>query len=282
MFDPETKEHYWQEIPFQGPEFDSTRDDVELTLSDTGEITGKLTLSGRGSIAQTLRHRARNPEAFKQVMQYRLNNLFPGATMDRYEVLELEDLFKPASAEIYFKHDSWGKLEGDSLRVPAVIDWTPKGYFHLDKRRFPINFGTRKEWTWRTKLTLPKGYEVTHLPKDESLVTSCLSLERRFSIDEGSLITEWRYASLCEMLNPEEYEAQRDQARQMMVLLEQEVVLGKAVPTAPSELKLPPQPAPTPTREPSPEPSPEPAVKLGPSPTTAQPTSSPAQSPSAH
>lgn len=238
VFNPETKLHYWQEIPFQGPEFDSTRDDIELTLSETGEVTGKLTLSGRGSIAQTLRHRARNPEAFKQVMQYRLNNLFPGATMDRYASIELEDLFKPASAEIYFKHDSWAKVEGDSLRIPAVIDWTPKGYFHLDKRRFPIDFGTRKEWTWRTTLSLPSSFEVTHLPQDESLVTGCLSLERRSRIEEDSLITEWRYASLCEMLEPTDYEAQRDTARQMMVLLDQEVVLGKKVPTTPQELKL--------------------------------------------
>lgn len=263
VFNPTTKEHYWQEIPFQTPEFDSTRDDVELTLSETGGITGKLILSGRGSIAQTLRQRARNPEAFKQVMQYRLNNLFPGATMKEYEIFELEDLFKPASAGIEFSHDSWAKPEGDSLRIPAVIDWTPKGYFHLDKRRFPIDFGTQREWTWRTKLTLPDTYEVTYLPKDESLVTDCLSLERHSKIENDRLITEWRYASLCEMLPPFDYQAQRDKARQMMVLLEQEIVLGKKVPTAPQELKLPPkQPSlPTTIQKPSPASTPIPMIQ---------------------
>ena len=79
------------------------------------------------------------------------------------------------------------------------------------------------------------------------------------------------------MLDPEDYETQRDQARQMMVLLEQEVVLGKAVPTAPSELKLAPQLAPAPTVEPSPEPAPGATVVPATSPEPAQPASPSAQ-----
>jgi hypothetical protein len=175
-------------------------------------------------------------------MQYRLNNLFPGATMKGYEIYELEDLFKPASAGIEFSHDSWAKLEGDSLRIPAVIDWTPKGYFNLDERRFPLTFGTQREWTWKTTLELPEGYEVKHVPEDAEVKTSCLSLSRSYVIEGARLISEWRYASLCEELSPEDYQAQRQKAREMMVLLEQEVVLGKELLNAPRELKLPNEP----------------------------------------
>jgi tetratricopeptide (TPR) repeat protein len=226
VYNPKTREHSWREIPFQESAFNATRDEIKLTLNAEGDVEGTLVLSGRGEIGQILRQRARNPEAFKQVMQYRLHQLFPGAEMTAHEPLEVESLFKPASASISFKLGSWAKKEGESLRLPAVIDWSPKGYFHLEERRFPLNFGVRREWSWHTSVSLPEGYELSHLPSNEQVKTPCLSLERQFKREEGRLISEWRYASLCENLSPEDYQAQREKAREMMVLLNQEVVLS--------------------------------------------------------
>ncbi|MBM4292241.1 MAG: DUF3857 domain-containing protein, partial [Deltaproteobacteria bacterium] len=244
VYDPDRDAHYWQEIPFQGPEHDSTADDIDLTLLPSGAAEGTLTLTGRGSIGQILRQRARNPEAFKQVLQYRLHQLFPGAELLEHEALKVESLFEPAVARVRFRLDGWAKVEGQQVRLPNLIDWSPSAYFHLDERRFPVNMGTHREWTWRARVRLPSGLSVAHLPPDRDVRAPCLTLSRASRLGAaGEVEVEWRYASLCEEVSLEEYALHQAKAREMTQALKQEVVLSPS-PATESSPTAAPAPAP--------------------------------------
>ena len=90
VYDPGQDKHYWQDIPFQDESFDQSEDIVNLTIDESGKVTGQLKMRSQGKIGQILRQRARNPENFKQVMQYRVNQLLPGAQMREHKALQVE------------------------------------------------------------------------------------------------------------------------------------------------------------------------------------------------
>ena len=228
VYNPRLDRHDWREIPFQSAEFDQSQDFVEINVSDQGDVSGKLTITSRGKIGQLLRQRARNPESFKQVMQYRVNQLLPGAQMLAHQASQVEDLYTPAEATINFSHDSWVKREGSQLRLPAPVDWSPKGLFQLEERRFPLVLGHKRQWTWVLSATLPDRFDLSHLPIDRKVGSECLSISRTSVWDEESrrLEMKWHYQSLCERLSPEDYLAHRPLAREMIQLLNEEVVLS--------------------------------------------------------
>ena len=228
VYNPRKDEHYWREIPFQGPEFDQNEDRVQITLDEEGVVSGELTMTSRGSIGQIIRKRARNPEAFKQVMQYRVNQLLPSAKMLDHEAVSVDDFYTPAVTKIKFEHNAWVRREGNQIRIPALVDWSPKRLFQLEERRFPLVLGHKRQWRWVLDTQIPDPLEVSHLPEDRKVGDQCLSIERKSTWDPTThrLVVTWLYQSLCKELSPQEYLKYRPLARQMMQLLKEEVVLG--------------------------------------------------------
>ena len=228
VYDPRENRHYWQEIPFQDPSFDESEDIVEMTLEESGKVSGQLRMRSRGKIGQILRTRARNPENFKQVMQYRVNQLLPGAVMLDHKAIQTDDLYIPAEAHINFEHDSWIHKEGEQLRIPSIVDWSPKSSFQLEERRFPLVLGHKRQWRWNLKIKVPSSFEMSHLPEDRTVGSECISIERKAHWDEAqhALSVTWTYFTLCEQLSPQEYLKHRPLARDMLQLLNEEIVLG--------------------------------------------------------
>lgn len=228
VYDPRRDQHYWQDIPFQPPSFDQSEDRIELKIDEEGRVQGTLTMTSQGKIGQILRQKARNPEGFKQVMQYRVSQLIPGAQMLDHQATRVDDLYTPAEAKINFAHDSWVKREGDQLRLPAPVDWTPKRLFQLEERRFPLVLGHKRQWRWVLNAALPEGFDVSHLPADREAGSDCLRISRssRWDAATRQLTLTWLYQSLCERLSPEEYITYRPLARDMIQLLNEEVVLS--------------------------------------------------------
>ena len=228
VYDPRQDKHYWQDIPFQDENFDQSEDIVNLTIDESGKVSGQLKMRSRGKIGQILRQRARNPESFKQVMQYRVNQLLPGAQMKDHQALQVEDLYNPAEALIEFEHDSWVNREGQQLRLPTLVDWSPKSSFQLEKRRFPLVLGHKRQWQWTLNAKVPASFDLSHLPEDRKVGSECLSIERKsnWSVKEKQLKVVWLFKTLCEQLSPEAYQEYRPLARDMMQLLNEEIVLS--------------------------------------------------------
>ena len=228
VYDPRRDEHSWRQIPFQSVELDQSRDLIEATLEASGALQGKITLTSRGAVGQIIRRRARNPESFKKLMQYRANQLFPGAQVIDHEAVSVDDLYSPAVAKATFKHNEWVRREGDHLRLSTVVDWTPKQLFQLDERRFPLVLGHRREWSWVFKVKLPAEMQISHLPEDKRVGSDCLSVERisSWNPETHELTLTWVHQSQCSQLSPEEYLKHRPLSREMMQLLKEEVVLA--------------------------------------------------------
>ena len=228
IYDPRQDKHYWQDIPFQDESFDQSEDIVNLTIDESGKVTGQLKMRSQGKIGQILRQRARNPENFKQVMQYRVNQLLPGAQMREHKALQVEDLYQPAEALIEFEHDSWVNREGQQLRLPSLVDWSPKSSFQLEERRFPLVLGHKRKWQWTLNAQVPDSFDLSHLPEDRKVGSQCLSIDRKstWSAKEKKLKVVWSFKTLCEKLSPEAYQEHRPLARDMMQLLNEEIVLS--------------------------------------------------------
>ena len=145
-----------------------------------------------------------------------------------HKAVQTDDLYVPAEAHINFEHDSWVHREGELLRLPSIVDWSPKSSFQLEERRFPLALGHKRQWRWSLKVNVPKGLDLSHLPKDRKVGSECLSIERQTQWDEAqhALSVTWTYLTLCERLSPEEYLTHRPIARDMLQLLNEEVVLA--------------------------------------------------------
>ena len=68
VYDPETKEHTWRQIPYQPASYDVTRNELSLNLEDDGSLSGEVELIAKGRVGEFLRKMARNPEKFKQIL----------------------------------------------------------------------------------------------------------------------------------------------------------------------------------------------------------------------
>ena len=228
VYNPREDKHYWQDIPFQDESFDQSEDIVTLKIDESGKVSGQLKMQSKGKIGQILRQRARNPENFKQVMQYRVNQLLPGAQMRNHQALQVEDLYQPAEALIEFEHDSWVNREGEQLRLPSIVDWSPKSSFQLEERRFPLVLGHKRQWQWTLNAQVPESFDLSHLPEDRKVGGQCLSIKRKstWSATEKKLKIVWRFKTLCEQLSPKAYQEYRPLARDMMQLLNEEIVLS--------------------------------------------------------
>ena len=246
VYDPQRDQHYWRDIPFQSPEFNASEDQVLLKVDADGAVSGELRLQSRGGVGQFIRKRARNPEALKQLMQSRVSQLFPGAQMLEHRGLNVNDLYTPALASINFRHDSWLKREGDLLRIPNIADWSPKRLFELETRRFPLVLGHYRQWRWKLQLQLPPRLKIAYLPTDREVGGRCLTIKRRSSWDPEArtLQIAWFYQSLCEQLSPKEYVSYRALSREMLQLLNEEVVLRSQKLDLEEPLPIPNQAAP--------------------------------------
>ena len=166
VYDGERKVHYWQEIPFQKPEMNTLRTDVDVRLSRDGEVNGELKLSGIGQIPALVRQSARNPTLFKQRLgQYLSNVIAPGGQVGKVSLTEVTDLAKPIDVSIGFSGKATVRQEGREQRWRIPIRALASNVLTVKDRKYALLTGPISKFDWRIKMRLPAGARVKHTPK---------------------------------------------------------------------------------------------------------------------
>ncbi|GAB2958052.1 hypothetical protein GCM10027048_26120 [Hymenobacter coalescens] len=138
---------------------------AQLTLDERGALTGKLRDEHGGYMA--LQERADLRQQGEKKYVENLLKTQEGWKIDKFAFQNADVLSKPFMLDL-------------DLRVPADAE-QPQGTiylnvlravseaanpFRLTERRFPVDFGARREETSMVTLTLPAGYVVEELPKN--------------------------------------------------------------------------------------------------------------------
>ncbi|MEE2644053.1 MAG: transglutaminase domain-containing protein, partial [Myxococcota bacterium] len=247
LFDPEKEQHYWKEIPYQAP----TQEEIQFIsrgqLDESGRFEGTVETRAQGRFAEVVRRFARNTDQFRKLMEFQVNQLFSGGELLEHSALEVESFFEPARAVATLQQESWASLEGQNLRLPNLISWSPKRLFALRERHHPLLLGIPSTIRWENEISLPPGAQLSLLPASTEVRGECLLLRREFErlppespkLVEGEALPEargrlklnWLFQNRCERLSVEGYQAHLPLARDMYKLLAEQVVVELARPT---------------------------------------------------
>lgn len=226
VYDPIGQTHTWREIPLQDPGVDTTLAALDGALDATGAVAAEIQLIAHGRVGAVLRQAARNPETFAQLLTRQIvARAFPGGRLVDQQPVQVDSIREPARVRLALEAQSVGRREGDELRLPLPIGWTPEGYFTLSERRHPVLLGAPRTLEWTVDLALPDGARVKRIPQTGAVESPCISLERTVHAGKDRLAATQKVQFRCERIPTEQYAAHRAVAAEMQELLEQEVVL---------------------------------------------------------
>ena len=95
-----------------------------------------------------------------------LENKYKGMQITDYEVKNDLELAEPLTESYKFLLESQADVIGDKLYFsPMFFLKTNENPFKLDKRDFPIDFGTPHETSYRIIINLPEGYKIESMPE---------------------------------------------------------------------------------------------------------------------
>ncbi len=226
VYDPHGRTHDWRAIPFQSSALDYANANAVLELTNEGSAEGVLELVAQGRTGETLRRTARNPEQMQQLLQRRVSQTFPGARIVGHELLQVEDVRRPAKVRMHVQTPGLGRREGRDLRLRLPIGWSPQHLFSLPVRRHMLMLGTPRTWTWRTEVVLPAGSKVKRAPSSDAVESECLALRRTVRVEAGRVVGEHQVEVRCERISADAYGAHRADAERMLNLLREELVVS--------------------------------------------------------
>jgi len=139
-------------------------------------ITMMANLDGNGNLAGNYRATKTNHDAMLYRENYLesdksqfledLENKYKGMEISDYEVKNDSDLSEPITESYKFSLESQADIIGDKLYFsPLFFFKTNDNPFKLEKREFPVDFGSPSEIAYRILINLPEGYKIESMPQ---------------------------------------------------------------------------------------------------------------------
>lgn len=143
---------------------------ADLTLSENGDIEGKLTLTFTGLKAMQLRREERNEDDTdkKKTLEDEAKSYIPAASeVDLTNKPDWTSSSTPLVAEFKMKVDGWVSGAGRKAMLPmGLFSADEKNVFSHADRVHPIYFEYPLEKDDDITVALPAGWQVSSLPKD--------------------------------------------------------------------------------------------------------------------
>ncbi len=181
----------WIETPI--PDSSASRVDrkAEMTLSDIGDLEGKLTITFTGLEAMRRRLEERNEDetARKKFLEDQAKEYIPAASE-----VELKDKpdwggsSTPLVAEYTLKIPGWGASAGRRVLLPVgLFSATEKHVFDHAERVHPIYFEFSSEKTDDVNIQLPAGWQVGSLPDEQNTENNVLAYQMKAENNKRSV-----------------------------------------------------------------------------------------------
>jgi len=227
VLNEEEKTFEWIEIPFQGPEMNSSKENISLTMNKDGSVTGKIALEFKGKLSAIVRKISRNKEQFGKVVQIVLDSILPGGLVDELAEFDLESITKPVLFDFTVKSDTFARVNEDDkeLRFKIPFDAEPEKMFSLDKRDHDLVMGCPSENTWTIEIEIPKKSKIKEIPERYEMKTDCIEFTREVKKEKSKLVVNQSLIYKCERILAKDYEMYRTKVQKMRQANEEEVVV---------------------------------------------------------
>ena len=167
-------------IPFQAPEANANRVRTQFVLSPDGSAVGRLHMEATGKSGARLRQLARNQQKFEQGLQLVASRTYTGAKAREIEVIEADDLTKPAKVAMAIEAPTFGRREDRTLRVRLPVPWSPSSRLRMENRSQPVVLGVPMILSWTSEIELPRSMQVVRLPASKTVRAKCFEYRRGF------------------------------------------------------------------------------------------------------
>lgn len=224
VFDTESRVHQWKDIAFRPATENSQTLVTRLDIDRSGAAVGQIDFSAQGMTGSSLRRLARNQEGLKQAMQGVVARMYGGAVAKSVQVVEAEDLEKPASVQLDVSVGVFAREEDNTWRVKLPPIWNPKNVFQLEDRKYPILLGVPQSMLWETEVHLPSGGKLRRSPPPVVIDAPCFRFERNSEVKAGYFTVRQAFETRCERVSVGYYSEHRKYAEQMLKTLDEEWV----------------------------------------------------------
>ncbi len=187
---------------------------ADLTLSETGDLEGKLTISYTGLQALEHRREERNEDETdrKKYLEDEAKQYIPAACdIDLTNKPDWTGSSTPLIAEYHLKIPGWASGAGRRAMLPVGLFSAPeKHVFDHTQRTHPIYFSYPYEKKDDITITMPPGWEVSSLPAEQNQDAKIVRYVLKAAKDKGSFHLTRDLAIDLFMLESKYYPALRD------------------------------------------------------------------------
>lgn len=203
---------------------------ANLTLSETGDLEGKLTASFTGLKAMELRMDERNDDDAdkKKTLEDEVKAYVPAAVeLELTNKPDWTNSWAPLVAEFTFKVPGWVSGAGRKAMLPVgLFSADEKDVFaHAGERVHPIYFDYPVEKDDDITITLPAGWQVSSVPKDNIVDAHIVGYSLKTQYDKTSVhITRKLHLDIL-LLDQKYYLALRDFYQRVRTADEEQILL---------------------------------------------------------
>ena len=152
-------------IKLESPGKSKTSINTDLTIANTGELTGKIQIDRTGYYAQATRAEYLSEGEIEYVKDFKSSI---SGELTKSEFQNANDIAKPFKELHDVTISDHITVAGDMMYLnPFVISRQEENPFKLEKREYPVDFGSPFDKVFLIKLTIPEDYRIEELPKSK-------------------------------------------------------------------------------------------------------------------
>lgn len=200
---------------------------ADLMLKEDGALQGKLNFTRDGYDALRMRkdYVSKGEESYlKEVTKSRAWQI------EKSEFKDVNDLTL-APREIHeLSIQEHATVAGDVIYInPFVIEQLEANPFKIEKREYPVDFGSALEKVYMCKLTLPEGYTVDEMPQSKLMMLPGNAAKYAFNVTQNgnSIVITSSMQINKNLFTQEEYPNLREFYSQVVAKQAEQIVLKK-------------------------------------------------------
>jgi Domain of Unknown Function with PDB structure (DUF3857)/Transglutaminase-like superfamily len=213
------------------PESSASRVDrhANLTLAETGDLEGKLTITFTGleGMKRRLAERNEDDTARKKSLEDEVKEYIPAASeVELTNKPDWSSSSTPLVAEYNLKIPGWGAKAGRRTMLPAgIFSATEKRVFDHTERVHPIYFEFPSEKLDDVTITLPPGWQVSSVPSPQDQAVTIVGYTLKVERDKGAVHLTRKLRLNLVLLETQYYPGLRDFFQMVRKGDEEQIVL---------------------------------------------------------
>jgi hypothetical protein len=200
---------------------------TDLKLNEDGTLSGTLTLVRDGYSALAARKRLNSITKEEYIKDFSQQNVW-SITSSTFD--ELDNVVKPLRETHQVTLEQHATTTGDVVYLnPFILFRIEENPFKLEKRDYPVDFGSAQETVYMCKINLPDGYLVDELPQSKVLMLNNRSAKLSYSVSQmGNAINIiYNFQIAKPLFSADEYLDLKELYNQVVAKQNEQIVLKK-------------------------------------------------------